>query len=349
MKKIKKKGIKIENRLKNILLESKENENIKKFIEKDNFITECQKKDFFYYQKKRYTFYKNPESNIQIYTIIKNSLDDNNLDYYKIAYLFYKFIDSKNVFKLVKILENLINKVIDNQIFYDTDFFRDILKLKSNEKKEFNKEKCDKNQYLLQYLSKIILDEINKEKIKLINILDFGCGECKKIKSFGNLLNLKEIYACDIKSWGPYEKNRQINKSINFSFFEKDKKLPYEDNFFSILYCSFVLHHVENIDFILQEFARIVKPGGFLIILEHDCWTDYDNMLIDLEHTFFEYKKSEDKYNYAKYYNYLEWDYILLKYNFEYIKAEYISYDINYKIKSDRSFYGIYKKNLIID
>lgn len=39
----------------------------------------------------------------------------------------------------------------------------------------------------------------------------------------------------------------------------------------SLITCLVTLHHLPNLDRIVRELARILKPNGYLIIREHDC------------------------------------------------------------------------------
>jgi SAM-dependent methyltransferase len=44
-----------------------------------------------------------------------------------------------------------------------------------------------------------------------------------------------------------------------------------DDNRVDLITCFVTLHHVPHLDLILSEFVRILRPGGYLIIREHDC------------------------------------------------------------------------------
>ena len=50
------------------------------------------------------------------------------------------------------------------------------------------------------------------------------------------------------------------------TYFNKDR-LPYEDNFFSHVFCKSVLEHLQNPQNLLTEIHRILKKDGKLIIL----------------------------------------------------------------------------------
>jgi SAM-dependent methyltransferase len=43
--------------------------------------------------------------------------------------------------------------------------------------------------------------------------------------------------------------------------------IQYPNDFFDAIYCSHVLEHVPNDKLAMKEFARVLKPGGFAVIL----------------------------------------------------------------------------------
>ena len=43
------------------------------------------------------------------------------------------------------------------------------------------------------------------------------------------------------------------------------------DNRVDLITCLTVLHHVPHLDDMLAELVRILRPGGYLIVREHDC------------------------------------------------------------------------------
>lgn len=44
--------------------------------------------------------------------------------------------------------------------------------------------------------------------------------------------------------------------------------LPFNDNSFDLITCLGVLHHIPNVSFVVNELARVLRPGGALIIRE---------------------------------------------------------------------------------
>lgn len=103
----------------------------------------------------------------------------------------------------------------------------------------------------LKNLFKFILKEEFGKKI-----LDLGCGD----GSFVRVCNNNNIKAIGI----------DVSEGINF---ECDK-LPYKDNEFGIALMYSVIEHIKDPANILFEIKRVLRQGGFLIIITHNFELD---------------------------------------------------------------------------
>lgn len=59
--------------------------------------------------------------------------------------------------------------------------------------------------------------------------------------------------------------------------------IPYEDESFDVIWCKSAIEHV-NADHLLQEFRRVLKPGGKVVILTSDWYHMYRIHYIDHTH-----------------------------------------------------------------
>lgn len=91
---------------------------------------------------------------------------------------------------------------------------------------------------------------------KGVKIIDLGCGSGIIGKTFSDIFEATVIGA-DIRD----------DRVVDLSFQIVDGgKLPFEDDEFDVCLISYVLHHVEDASFLLQEAKRICK--GKIIIYE---------------------------------------------------------------------------------
>ncbi len=92
-------------------------------------------------------------------------------------------------------------------------------------------------------------------------VLDLGCG-CGDYTNYFYSMGAKTT-GCDGS-----EKLVQIAKEqyphLNFEVVDIDKRFPYEDNSFDLVFCNQVLMDIENLDNAFQEAYRITKSDGTL-------------------------------------------------------------------------------------
>jgi len=69
------------------------------------------------------------------------------------------------------------------------------------------------------------------------------------------------------RDWLKSAKDVNVEHLITFNAFDAEK-MPFEDNEFDGIFIMGALHHIKNINLALKECIRIVKPKGFLCIIE---------------------------------------------------------------------------------
>lgn len=260
-----------------------------------------------------------------------------------------QLISKHTTIKDINTIKNIIKQKHDDESIYDELHKNKINKQKSNEPiiksiKDLP-HKCGRNivqaEEIAIAIKKYIPDTIT-------NFLDYGCGDCIKTQYIGELINLplNKIYGADIEEWYDY-KNRETG-GIKFNILEPNIKLPYKDNKFDLILAYMVLHHIPNLDFSLTELARIIKPGKYIILVEHDARTNSDKILCDIEHALFELVDNTNKEFFTNYFgeyrDWIEWDILMNRFGFKKIHQEYIL-DHSFNIAPTRKFYSIYQKN----
>tara|TARA_A100001011_G_scaffold400415_2_gene514784 strand:+ start:584 stop:1249 length:666 start_codon:yes stop_codon:yes gene_type:complete len=109
------------------------------------------------------------------------------------------------------------------------------------------------------------------------NILDVGSGRGEFAEGFSFLgLNTFEI---DI------EENDERNKDLPFKKCDLLKDdIPFEDNFFDIIFHKSVLEHFTDPEMIIDKMKLKLKPGGVLIGMVPDWETQYKTFYHDHTH-----------------------------------------------------------------
>ena len=102
-------------------------------------------------------------------------------------------------------------------------------------------------------------------------VLDYGCGPGNGLINIINTSNPKKIYAVDVSEKSIYlAKKRAKLHNLNVSFIkinENEKISSIDDNSIDVIKSDGVLHHIENIDFVLREFKRILKKNGVINLM----------------------------------------------------------------------------------
>ena len=103
------------------------------------------------------------------------------------------------------------------------------------------------------------------------SLMDFGCGS----KPYKPLFNVTEYIGVDFQGQGHSHENELID------VFYDGNTLPFENNRFDAIFSSEVFEHVFNLEHMLKELNRVLKPGGRMLITcpfaicEHETPNDF--------------------------------------------------------------------------
>ncbi len=100
------------------------------------------------------------------------------------------------------------------------------------------------------------------------NILDAGSGITFFPYFLSRQFAFADLYCCDYDSslTDVYRKiNSEYNANVHFTLSDLHS-LPFPNGFFDLAYCISVLEHTDNYEEIIDEFFRVIKPGGGLIL-----------------------------------------------------------------------------------
>jgi ubiquinone/menaquinone biosynthesis C-methylase UbiE len=173
----------------------------------------------------------------------------------------------------------------------------------------------EKDPAIVNYRAKARVNEIQEclpvGKHKLpdqITYLDIGCGDGKMTLKIADILKIKpdKVYGVDVESFAGIKIINVLKKNYA-EVKDNDFTLPHEDRKFNLVTLFQVLHHCSNPHRVIQEAIRVLKPGSYLIIREHDAEPE-DYPLIDFEHLLYPGTATSVEKYYGKYQGSLAWD-----------------------------------------
>ncbi|KAL1856770.1 hypothetical protein Plec18167_009640 [Paecilomyces lecythidis] len=104
------------------------------------------------------------------------------------------------------------------------------------------------------------------------HVLDAGCGPGTITSSFARVIPKGCIIGIDLSETIVEKARAQDDLPSNCSFQVADiTQLPFENDFFDVVYTSQVLSHVPAADVAFKELRRVCKPGGFIACREADA------------------------------------------------------------------------------
>lgn len=96
-------------------------------------------------------------------------------------------------------------------------------------------------------------------------VLDIGCHSGLFTEKIILKTNSLEVYGIDI-SKNAIEKAKQRIKKGKFITGDA-QNLPFKNNFFDAAFCLEMIEHVDNPEKVLQEMYRVLKKGGYGLVL----------------------------------------------------------------------------------
>lgn len=110
-------------------------------------------------------------------------------------------------------------------------------------------------------------NDLKKSWFKGKRVLDAGCGWGRKSMFMASLgATVYAVDLCDLSIAKEYA--GEYKKNIFFINSEL-QNLPFEDNFFDLVLCEGVLHHMDEYIESFNELSRVCKKGGLLIVGLH--------------------------------------------------------------------------------
>lgn len=100
-------------------------------------------------------------------------------------------------------------------------------------------------------------------------ILDAGCGSGLLIDYIKSLHCKASLYGIDLSSIRIQQLKEKYRNEVNLKQ-ANIELLPFEDNYFDRVFNRYVLEHLENPHLAIQQFYRVLRPGGTLSLIDID-------------------------------------------------------------------------------
>jgi SAM-dependent methyltransferase len=97
--------------------------------------------------------------------------------------------------------------------------------------------------------------------------MDFGCGSKPYFTLFGHCRTYTGI---DVEISGHPHRNEKID------VYYDGRKIPFGNDHFEGVFCSEVFEHVFNLDEILPEIRRVMKPGAKMLVTCPFVWPEHE-------------------------------------------------------------------------
>lgn len=192
----------------------------------------------------------------------------------------------KNIFSSWGIKENYVQNIngYDLMMMIRRKFVRDNVRVYESTQEEF-----ERSFKIARYLH-TYLGDFNMYKGK--TYLDYGCNNGNITKSMSRFFNLDptDVYGMDVLYWS----GKKNDCGVNMIYRDiENPHIDVEDNFFDLITVFHTLHHCKHNDIIAKELVRILKPGGRLILREHNLDKEITTAYLDLEHLKFEVNENK--------------------------------------------------------
>jgi len=124
-----------------------------------------------------------------------------------------------------------------------------------------------------------VLDMVKDTHVE--RLLDIGCGDGSISIILKNATKAKEAFGIELSPDGA---RKALQRGVNVTVFDleelKEKKLPYPDGYFDLIFCGDIIEHIFEPSFLLREVSRVLKESGSCIITTPNLASWYNRLFI---------------------------------------------------------------------
>ena len=121
-----------------------------------------------------------------------------------------------------------------------------------------------------------------------LKILDYGCGAGKLLRELKSLKPNNKYFGADVSKEALLRAKKTL-QGVRFLAVEDGKKIPISSGGLDFILAADVIEHVYDTKLLFQEFFRILKKGGEILIT-----TPYHGLIKNLAIVFFGFEKVFD-------------------------------------------------------
>ena len=110
-------------------------------------------------------------------------------------------------------------------------------------------------------------------QLQLNKVLEAGCGTGKNTAWL--VQQATQVAAMDLPEAMLQKARTKIGEAATFVQADITQLWPFERNAFDAVTCNLVLEHVENLQPVFEEAARVLKSGGYLFVCELHPYKQY--------------------------------------------------------------------------
>lgn len=115
------------------------------------------------------------------------------------------------------------------------------------------------------------LQQSGSDLTQIGNLLDFGCGSGRLVMGWHIIMPQIRLYGCDLNPRLIEWAQQHMPQAIDWRLRSLSPPLPYPDQQFDMIYLISVFTHLslETQKLWIQEFKRILRKGGYLLVTLH--------------------------------------------------------------------------------
>lgn len=127
-------------------------------------------------------------------------------------------------------------------------------------------------EYFARYKINILHGLVDRSKLKVDRIVDFGSGIGASIPWLHNFFPEAKIFGADVSARSLDVARSRFPQIAEYLLIGDDRILPLDTSRVDVAFSACVFHHIPHDEHVrwLRELRRVVRPGGMLCIFEHN-------------------------------------------------------------------------------